>query len=92
MFVDWLRNSPTATVVAPYSLRPRPGAPVAVPLKWDELSTAEPGGWRIDSLDDRLDIDTAVGDFVLPIDDIVGAARDAGVDLDTPHDRFGRKP
>ncbi len=91
VFVDWLRNSPTATVVAPYSLRPRPGAPVAVPLKWDELGSAEPGGWRIDSLDDRLDIDTAVGDFVLPIDDIVGAARDAGVDLDTPHDRFGRK-
>jgi bifunctional non-homologous end joining protein LigD len=90
VFVDWLRNSPTATVVAPFSLRPRPGAPVAVPLEWHELSTAEPGGWRIDSLDDRLDIVAAIGEFVLPIDDIVGAARDTGVDLDTPHDRFGR--
>ncbi len=92
VFVDWLRNGPTATVVAPFSLRPRPGAPVAVPLKWEELSTADPGGWRIDSLDDRLGIDTTPGPFDLPVDDIVAAARQAGVDLETPHDRFGRNP
>lgn len=38
VFVDWLRNHPTQTSVAPYSPRRSPGAPVAVPLAWDELS------------------------------------------------------
>lgn len=38
IFVDWLRNHPAQTVVAPYSVRARAGASVAVPLAWDELS------------------------------------------------------
>jgi bifunctional non-homologous end joining protein LigD len=38
VFVDWLRNHPTQTSIAPYSTRRRPGATVATPLDWDELS------------------------------------------------------
>ena len=38
VFVDWLRNHPTQTSVAPYTTRRLPRATVAVPLDWDELS------------------------------------------------------
>ena len=37
VFVDTKMNGEGMTVVAPYSVRPRPGAPVATPLRWDEL-------------------------------------------------------
>lgn len=37
IFVDYLRNEYSATSVPPYAVRPKPGAPVATPLTWDEL-------------------------------------------------------
>lgn len=37
MYIDFLQNRPQATVAGPYSLRPKPGAPVSMPLAWDEV-------------------------------------------------------
>lgn len=41
IFIDWLRNERGATAVAPYSTRARAGAPVAMPVSWDELPGLE---------------------------------------------------
>jgi bifunctional non-homologous end joining protein LigD len=38
IFFDYLRNAETASAVAPYSTRMKPGPSCAVPLEWDELT------------------------------------------------------
>ncbi len=38
MYIDFLQNRPQATVAGPYSLRPKPGAPVSMPLHWEEVT------------------------------------------------------
>jgi len=38
LFLDTNRNAYGQTAAAPYAVRARPGAPVAVPLDWDEVS------------------------------------------------------
>lgn len=37
IYLDFLQNREEATMAAPYSLRPKPGAPVSMPIHWDEL-------------------------------------------------------
>lgn len=37
MYLDFLQNRPQATLAGPYSLRPKPKAPVSMPLHWDEV-------------------------------------------------------
>ena len=37
MYIDFLQNRSQATIAAPYSLRPKPGATVSMPLHWDEV-------------------------------------------------------
>ena len=35
--LDYTQNANIKTLVAPYAVRPRPGAPVSAPIAWDEL-------------------------------------------------------
>lgn len=37
MYLDFLQNRPGATIAGVYSLRPKPGATVSMPLLWDEV-------------------------------------------------------
>jgi bifunctional non-homologous end joining protein LigD len=37
VYLDFLQNRREATLAAPYSARPKPGAPVSMPLHWDEV-------------------------------------------------------
>jgi bifunctional non-homologous end joining protein LigD len=56
LFLDTRRNLYGQTSVAPYSVRPRPGAPVATPLDWEELerSNLDSRSWSLRSIAARL--------------------------------------
>jgi bifunctional non-homologous end joining protein LigD len=55
IYVDYLRNGKGATAVAAYSTRARPGAPLSVPLSWDELSNdLRSDHFTIENIHERL--------------------------------------
>jgi bifunctional non-homologous end joining protein LigD len=55
IFIDYLRNAWSASVVAAYSTRAKPGAPVSTPLSWDELDQGvEPGAFTAETLAQRM--------------------------------------
>jgi len=57
VYSDVMRNAYAQTVVAPYSVRARPGAHVATPLRWEELEDRDltPGRFTLHSIGDRLE-------------------------------------
>jgi len=91
VFVDWLRNHPYATAVAPWSLRPRVGAPVAVPLSWEEIDDIAPDGVGLYEVGGRLDEDP--WEDLVPVDlspaagSVESALEKSGITLE-PFDRF----
>jgi bifunctional non-homologous end joining protein LigD len=56
VYLDPFRNGSVQTVVAPYSVRRRPGAPVSTPLSWAEVKeTLDPVKFSIKSFAARLE-------------------------------------
>ena len=54
--LDYTQNAINKTLVGPYSTRPAPGAPVSMPIDWDELDDPElrPDRWTIRDVAERL--------------------------------------
>jgi bifunctional non-homologous end joining protein LigD len=53
--LDYTQNAINKTLIAPYSARPAPGAPVSVPITWNELDDPglRPDRWTIRTVPDR---------------------------------------
>jgi bifunctional non-homologous end joining protein LigD len=64
--LDYTQNAGHKTLVAPYSPRPLPGAPVSAPIDWDELDdpSLRPDGFTIRNIFDRL---AERGDLFRPV-------------------------
>ncbi len=64
--LDFTQNARNKTLVAPFSTRPAPGAPVSVPIRWEDLDDDElrPDRWTIATVLDRL---ADVGDPLRPL-------------------------
>ncbi len=56
VYVDFLQNRKGQTIATPYSIRPRPYAPVSTPLHWDELDLKlNPEEFNIKTIFKRLE-------------------------------------
>jgi len=56
VYLDFLQNKAGQTLAAPYSIRPRPGATVSAPLKWEEVKPGlDPSQFTIKNMPSRLE-------------------------------------
>jgi bifunctional non-homologous end joining protein LigD len=64
--LDYTQNAINKTLVAPYSVRAAPGAPVSMPIRWDELDDPKlrPDRWTVRDAGTRL---LEVGDLVADV-------------------------
>ncbi|HEY1404758.1 MAG TPA: hypothetical protein VGB05_11560, partial [Pyrinomonadaceae bacterium] len=66
IYVDHMQNARGKSVVAPYSVRPKPGAPVSAPLTWEEVKRKKirPQDFTIKNITTRL---ARKGDLFEPV-------------------------
>jgi bifunctional non-homologous end joining protein LigD len=65
VYLDYLQNVKGKTMASPYSLRPKPGAPVSTPLAWDEVNLEiTPQQYNITVIQKRISM---YGDLWLPL-------------------------
>ncbi|MDB4916860.1 MAG: ligase [Gemmatimonadetes bacterium] len=66
VYIDYLQNRTGQTIVAPFSVRPLPGATVSMPLVWDEVnSDLDPRNYTIRNAIERME--RLGADPVLPV-------------------------
>jgi bifunctional non-homologous end joining protein LigD len=78
LFVDVYRNRRYQTIISPYSVRGRPGAPVSMPLNWQELVKVDDPSvlnmeWALDHVLSEGDVWEAIGAYAVKLH----TARDA---------------
>lgn len=54
VYIDHLQNLQGKTIASVYSLRPFPGAPVSIPITWEELADVHPGMFNIINAPERI--------------------------------------
>jgi bifunctional non-homologous end joining protein LigD len=65
VYIDWGQNAPGQTIVAPFTIRPLPGAPVSCPLRWEEVNPRlDPRRFTVRTMLARLH---QIGDPMAPI-------------------------
>lgn len=81
MYLDFLQNRPHATIAAAYSVRPKPGATVSMPLHWEEVKKGlKISDFHILNAIDRM---RSEGDIFKPV---LGK----GIDLKSIVDKFSK--
>ena len=81
LYFDVMRNAQGATIIAPYSLRGRPGAPISAPIEWEEVEdeAMKPNGFTLKGIKKRLD---TIGDPWSNLRYRTGSVDDADAALD----------
>jgi DNA ligase D len=67
IFIDYNQNARDRTIASPYSIRPKPGAPVSAPLTWDEVPDVAPEDFTVATMPARF---AEIGDRFAAIDDV----------------------
>ena len=74
VYVDWGQNGHGVTIVAPYSLRPVPGASASCPLRWNEVNKKlDPANYTLKTLPKRFE----------KMDDPLAPVLGPGIDMGT---------
>ena len=82
VYLDYLQNRRGATMAAPYCLRPRKGAPVSAPLRWEEVNEdLSPANFHIRNMAKRID----------KVGDIWKGVLRGGVDMESCLARLSRR-
>jgi bifunctional non-homologous end joining protein LigD len=82
VYVDFGQNGRGNTIVAPYSVRPLPGAPASCPLRWDEVTARlDPARFTIRTIPERF------GSMTDPVIEVFGP----GVDVASAIARVERR-
>ncbi|HEV7902525.1 MAG TPA: non-homologous end-joining DNA ligase [Pyrinomonadaceae bacterium] len=90
IYIDHMQNARGKSVVAPYSVRPRPGAPVSAPLSWDEVKRRKvrPQDFNIKNIPARI---ARAGDLFKPVLNGKQTLDEALLELESIFSKRGRK-